>query len=365
MTDIKESLKPQPINGHPSGLLHYNKNPKRRALTWFCAIVVAIIVGLITSVFLWYNVQLSPVGGDIGQLTKITISTGTTSSQVGDQLEKMSIIKNSMVFDIYTRLLGKNKILQAGVYRLSPAESVPQIVTHLINGSVDKFNVTFLPGGTLTDAKKILKKAGYSDQEISTAMDANYGGPLFDGRPSSADLEGYIYGETYNFNTGVKVQDILQATFDEFYKQIQDNKSVAAFASHDLNLFQGITLASIIQREASTSQYQRRVAQVFYLRLQTGMVLGSDVTYQYIADKTGIPRSPDINSPYNTRRFPGLTPGPIASPGLTALQAVANPASGDYLFFLAGDDGIMYFAHTAAEHEANVANHCKVNCSAL
>ena len=94
-----------------------------------------------------------------------------------------------------------------------------------------------------------------------------------------------------------------------------------------------------------------------------GMALGSDVTYQYIADKLGIQRDSSLDNPYNTRRFAGLPPGPISTPGITALRAVANPASGDYLFFVAGDDGVVRYAYTEAEHEANVADYCTIECA--
>jgi UPF0755 protein len=353
---------PQPIAGQPSGLISDKKFPIRNVLPWAIGVLVIIIVVLV-SLIIWYNIQLTPVGGDAGQLKKITIASGSTSGQIGKELERQSIIRSSTAFDIYTRLIGKNNLLQAGSYRLSPAETTPQIIQHLVNGSVDRFNITFYPGATLSDNIKVLEKAGYSDTEITVAVKATYDSPLFAGRPSSADLEGYIYGETYNFNTGATVKDILERTFAEFYKVVQDNDLVKSFASHNLNLYQGITLASIIQREVSSPNDRKQVAQVFYSRLNSGMALGSDVTYQYIADKTGVVRDPDIDSPYNTRLYPGLPPGPISTPGLTALQAVANPASGDYLYFLSGDDNVTYFAHTYAEHEANVANHCKIKCS--
>src|SRR5207248_2549788 len=102
------------------------------------------------------------------------------------------------------------------------------------------------------------------------------------------------------------------------------------FQKQGLNLYQGITLASIIQREVPGAADQKQVAQVFLTRLGMEMPLGSDVTYQYAAKKMGVTPSPDLDSPYNTRKYPGLPPGPIASPGLTALQAVANPAAGNY-----------------------------------
>ena len=95
------------------------------------------------------------------------------------------------------------------------------------------------------------------------------------------------------------------------------------------------------------------------------MPLGSDVTYQYIADKTGVARDPNLDSPYNTRRYAGLPPGPIATPGLGSLRAVATPAVGDYLYFLSGDDNVTYYSHTLAEHEANISAHCKIKCSTL
>ena len=93
------------------------------------------------------------------------------------------------------------------------------------------------------------------------------------------------------------------------------------------------------------------------------MQLGSDVTYQYIADRDGLVRDPTMETLYNTRIHTGLTPGPISAPGLSALIAASEPANGDYIYFLSGDDDVTYFAHTNAEHEANIINHCRVKCS--
>lgn len=374
MLEPTNKLRFQPINGHKSGLSFYKKHTIGKKLKRKSAIAAAVILFIIFGMAVYYNVQLAPVGGSTNDLKKVTIVKGSTPNQIGQQLQKMSIIRSSLAFEIYTRLNNKNNVLQAGVYRLSPAESVQQIVQHLTNGSVDRFSITFYPGATLADTTKTadskkydvtteLKRAGYSEQEISAAFNKTYDSPLFSGKPPTANLEGYVYGETYNFNVGATVEDVLQTVFDQFYKVIQDNKLISGFSSHGLNLYQGITLASIVQKEANRPQDQKQVAQVFYLRLNQGMVLGSDVTYQYIADKTGVARDPNLDSPYNTRRFVGLPPGPIAVPGLSALQAVANPASGDYVYFLAGDDGIVYFAHTFAEHESNIANHCKIGCS--
>lgn len=345
----------------------------RKVILWIVAILISIIIGVAVSVVIWYNIQLTPVSSDTSQLKNITIALDSTPKQIGQQLKDQSIIRSATAFDIYLRLSGKRDVLKAGTYSLSSSETTPQIVEHFISGSVDTFDITFYPGATLIDksdkpdAEKydvttVLKNAGYSDYEISNALNETYESPLFAEKPLSADLEGYIYGETYNFNIGATLQDIFNRTFEEFYQVVQDNNFVESFASHNLTLYQGITLASIIQREASSPEDQKKVAQVFYSRLNSGMMLGSDVTYQYIADKTGVARDINLDSPYNTRRYVGLPPGPIATPGLSALLAVASPAEGDYLYFLSGDDGVMYFAMTNAEHEANIADHCQEGC---
>ena len=353
----------QPINGHVSGIKDYKKLLKKNIMAHPVVVALLVILFVFIVAAIWYNTQLAPVGGDVAQLKQIVIKPGDNSLEIGRELEKKFIIRNATAFDIYTRLSSKNSILQAGAYRLSPTESVQQIVEHFVKGNVDQFSITFYPGATLADAKKVLQKAGYPSDEIDAAFKRNYVSPLFADKPVGASLEGYIYGETYKFNTGVTVADILQQVFDEFYSKISENNFVDGFASHGLNLYQGIILASIVQREVNGDADQQQVAQVFYSRMSQGIVLGSDVTYQYIADKMGIPRDPSLDSPYNTRRFAGLPPGPIASPGLSALRAVDNPAPGSYMYFLSGDDGKTYFGYTAEDHQYNVNNYCQIKCS--
>lgn len=369
--------KQQPINGQASGLKIPKQHPlhKNWLLITGCSIVLLIII-IIISVLLWFQIQLSPVGSDKREYIKITIPENSTSSQISKQLEDKKLIRNALVFDIYVRLSSKSNKLQAGTYRLSPADSSTEIVDRFTKGSVSQYNITFYTGATLVDntdravkqdVTSVLKKAGYSESEISSGLQDTYDTAndkiLFSGKPAGTDLEGYIYGDTYSFNDGASVHEIIQRSLDKFYKVVVDNDLIASYKSRNLNLYQGITLASIIQREASKAEDQKQAAQVFYSRLAKDMTLGSDVTYQYIADKAGVARSPSLDSPYNTRIVKGLPPGPIASPGIFALQAVANPASGDYLYFLAGDDGKMYYAKTNAEHDSNIAKYCKINCS--
>jgi len=346
----------------PTGL---TMKPKKRWLK-VLLIVVGSIIGLalllFAAAFIWYQHQLSPVGTNKDVLTNITIESGMSPDAIGELLADEHVIRSSLAFNTYNRIAGTRGSLQAGVYKLSPGESTPEIVEHLTSGSVDTFNITFYPGATLAENRKVLLDAGYEASEIDTALTESYGGPLFAAKPANADLEGLIYGETYAFSAGATVHDIIQRSFNQFENVIAENQLTEAYSQRGLTLYEGVILASIIQRE-SVGGDEAQIAQVFYTRLSTDMVLGSDVTYQYIADKTGVTRDPGLDSPYNTRRYPGLTPTPIASPGKAALLAVANPAAGDYIYFLSGDDDVTYFAHTYAEHERNIVDHCQKKCS--
>lgn len=364
MEEKPQTPPPQPIEPSATGLNIKSKLSRKKKILIAGIGVLAFVVGVLLSGWVWYQLSLSPLGSNHNEKIKITIAPNTTPSAIGEQLQDEKVIRSAQAFGIYTRLTGTQNKLQAGTYRLSPAESVPQIVEHLINGTVDTFDITFLPGATLAENRTVLIDNGYSETEVDAALNANYTSPLFDTKPATADLEGYIYGDTYRFGAGATVEEILKYTFETYVNIIETNDFVAQFKAQNLTLYEGITLASIIQRESGGGD-EAQIAQVFYSRLALGMVLGSDVTYQYIADKTGVPRDTNLDSPYNTRRYPGLPPGPIATPGLAALRAVADPAEGDYLFFLSGDDNITYFARTNEEHEQNIVNHCAVKCSTL
>ena len=346
----------------PLALEGPKKSRKKLILGIIGAALLLIVLAIIAS-FVWYKMALTPVDGGDKTRQRVDIVAGSSPANIAEVLSEKKLIRSELAFDIYTRLSGTRSTLQAGTYSLSPSESTEAIVDHLVSGRTDEFSLTFLPGATLAENRKQLLSAGYSEADIDAALSKTYNHPLFTDKPASADLEGYIYGETYNFSGSATVEQILTKTFDEYYAKIQENDLVNKFTAQGLSLYQGITLASIIQREEPNATDQKQVAQVFYLRLSEGMTLGSDVTAYYGADKIGADRAVSVDTPYNTRIHTGLPPGPIATPGITALQAVASPAPGDYLFFLSGDDDVTYYARTDAEHQANIRNHCQVKCA--
>ena len=365
---------------------------KKRCLRRWMIILIAVMVFL-TAVFAvlfkWYETQLKPVSSDSNKVS-VTVEDGSSVSVVANTLASKNLIRNRLAFEVYVRLNNKNSI-KAGTCMIAPSESVADIVNRMNNGCRDFKTITFYPGGTLesskykasqssdgvdkTSVRYILRQAGYSDNEISNAFKAKYDSPLFADRPSGSSLEGYVFGETYQFTGDATAKDVLQTVFDHMYKVVQKNDLVNKFKAQGLTLYQGLTMASIVERELGCEdkptverknrcyQYQRGIAQVFIARYKKNMQLGSDVTFIYAADKAGVKPKVDIDSPYNTRKHTGLPPTPIATPGELSLKAVADPAPGDNLFFIAGDDGLIYFAKTDEEHKNNIDKYCQKLCS--
>ena len=238
------------------------------------------------------------------------------------------------------------------------------------NEKAEVFNFTIKPGETIFDVKKNLAKEGYSTDEIDEAFNADYDFDFLKKRPAGATLEGYLYGETHEFYRSATVKEILTKFLEGMGEIIIDNDLEARYAAHDLSLFEGITLASIVQKESPAGEHAT-VAQVFLSRLAYGWKLGSDVTVGYALDVVDPERNVytdnaaalAIDSCYNTRLYTGLPCGPISNPNLTSLLAVAAPSNTSYLFFLTGDDGLMYYSYTEAEHNQNAYQHCQNLCN--
>ena len=301
------------------------KRSKKKIAAWSVLGFILLLIGFAATTVVWFNGQLAPVDASQADKKVVKIESGSTPDHIAQILKDEGLIRSELVFLWQARIEGVQNNLQAGSYRLSPSETTPEIIEHLSNGKVDTFSITFLPGATLADNRKVLLSAGYTEREVDTALSKTYTSPLFESKPAGTDLEGYIYGETYSFGSDVTVEGILEYTFEYFYGVIKDNNLIAKYAQQDLTLYEGITLASIVQREASPGgDDMPQIARVFFNRIDKGMTLGSDVTYQYIADKEGLPRDTNLDSPYNTRRYTGLPPGPIATPGKKALLAVGK-----------------------------------------
>lgn len=336
---------------------------KSRKWLWVAIplVIVALLVAAAVGAWGWYTDALKAKSSDETPVS-LEVESGASIEQVAQELEEKAVIKSSLAFSIYMKMSDKN-VIKTGNYLFAPNQSVEEIVSWLNEGRVSTRRVTILPGQTLKQIKETLVKDGYTQEAVDAAFAKTYSHPVLEGKPASATLEGYIYPETYFVTLNSSPEELITRSLDEFEKAIKENGLKEKLSARGFNLYEGITLASIIAKEVTNADDQKQVSQVFQTRLQQGIMLGSDVTYHYAADMLGVERAVNIDSPYNTRIHVGLPPGPIGNFNLPALVAVASPAAGDYLFFVAGDDGVTYYSKTLQEHEENIRKHCQKLCA--
>lgn len=336
---------------------------------FFISLLSLIVLGLV-AVFFWYNWAISALNTDSTKHTFV-VEPGERPAVIAKNLEEKKLIKSALAFEIYARIKGSAGSLKSGGYRLSSNQSVESILQTLTKGQDDTRKIMIPPGLTLKqlsdpNIKGSFASMGFSKEETEEAFNAVYDPsqfPLMKDRPAGASLEGYIYPETFEVFERDSLKSILERSFKELYSRIQKDGLEQKLAAQGLNLHQALTLGSIVQEETSSAEDQPQIAQVFLLRLKTGMSLGSDVTFIYAAREMGVTPVPELESPYNTRIHTGLPPGPIATMNYSALKSVAEPAPGDYLFFVAGDDGNIYYSRTNDEHNSQVKQYCQKLCS--
>ena len=361
-------------------------------------VIILLVLVLATGIgglvaFSWYNSALGviynvPNCNDLENDSRcdfidFTVNDGDTVEIIGDSLESAGLIKSSFAFQIFMRVEGYADQVKTGDYQFRRTMDVKAIATQLKEGSKNPnvFSFMIRPGETVKDIKKDLIEVGYSTAEVEAAFAKNYRNEnddlrkLLETAPVSNQygaepLEGFLFGDTYEFYKTDSVEKIITTALEAMWETVSGNDLINKYAAKDLTLYQGITLASIVQREASDWSEQPKVAQVFYSRIAQNIQLGSDVTLQYALDLVDPNReiytdnvaALELDNPYNTRKALGLTPGPICNPGVSAMLAVANPSDTSYLYFLTGDDGVMYYSYTEAEHNQNIIDKCRNLC---
>jgi UPF0755 protein len=334
--------------------------------TLVIAAALIIIIGSAWGLRTWYYHSLQPVSGS-QKVVYFTVETGENVSQIGKNLKRASLIKSTRAFETYVRSNNLFGYLQAGTYELSPSMSTQEIVSKLTKGEVAKNLLTILPGKRLDQIKEAFVKAGYGQTEVDTALKvSNYSShPALASLPSGASLEGYLYPDSYQQLSNTPPETIVRQSLDQMEKYLTP-EIINGFKAQGLNTYQGIVLASIILKEYSNPDdekaIQPQIAQVLLTRMKRGMLLQADPTAFYASALAGLENSLSIDSPYNTYKYPGLPPGPISNVTANALRAAANPAGTDFLYFVAGDDGKVYFAKTLEEHQANVQKYCTTAC---
>jgi len=314
---------------------------------------------------LFRSPALDQPAGDPQAVLGLDVEEGSNAASVIERLQAAGIVHDGTLLRLYLRYRGLDVGIQAGRYALGGAMTVRQIAESLQTAAAIEIVFTVPEGWRREEIAAAIPDAGFafSAADFITATASAAGYPLPGAPPPSATLEGYLFPDTYRLRPDATATDLAAAMVEDFIARISPDLS-SAFAARGLDLHQAVTLASIIEREAIVADERPTIASVFLNRLAVGMALESDPTVQY-----ALGQQPDGNwwkspltlddlafdSPYNTYRSAGLPPGPIANPGLSSLQAVANPAETAYFYFRAACDGSgrHAFATTFDEHLQN------------
>jgi len=307
--------------------------------------------------FMYMRVN-QPYRGWDGAEQFVEIPPGAGSVGIGDRLVDAGVIRDRSTYRTALWMTGQARHLKAGDYRFDRAMTPFEAIDKIARGDVYVINVTFPEGLTMMEMAKIFEshQLGSAASFIKAAKDP---APIRDLDPAANDLEGYLFPETYALprrTDAAKLVRLMVAAFTHaFTPELR-----AAAAATNRTVRQTVTLASIVEKETAKPEERPIVAAVYANRLRIGMALQCDPTVIYALQRAGVftgnLRRDDLSfdSPYNTYRYPGLPPGPIASPGKASLEAVVRPAGVDYVYFVSRNDGSHEFARTLEEHNRNV-----------
>jgi len=337
-----------------SSAVRYIKNRKKIIL------VITILILILFFGWVWFENMLSPKNPTDTVFVEFEVASGSTAKQLALKMQDQGLIKNQLAFSLIAKFKGKDDKIKAGKYYLSPSMSPEHILDKLVKGeSVNEdIKVTIPEGSTLKTIARIFSEKGLvSEEAFVKSLDINnFKDKYFFLKdfPKDSTLEGFLFPDTYFMPPGKSAEfyiDILLKRFEDIYF----NKVDGVIKENDIELtpYQVVTLASIVEAEAKLENERPIIAGVFHNRLKIGMPLQSCATVAYALGVHKDVLSLDdleIDSPYNTYKNFNLPPGPIGSPGLSSLLAVANPADVDYLYFVAKGDGSHIFSKTYIEH---------------
>ena len=285
----------------------------------------------------------------------ISVAPGTPFGAVAQKLHRVGVVTNVIGFKVLARLRSNASAIQAGDYHFAEAATPGQILDRLIEGDVEIHRLTIPEGFSRKEISARIQQSDFQDAAAFLALTED-AALIRELGINAASLEGYLFPETYTFDSRTNSRQLIQAMVAQCLAELTP-ELLAKANEQNLNRHQLLTLASIIQKEAGNNSEMPVISGVFHNRLRRGIALQADPTVIYgIKDFDGnlTRRHLRETTPYNTYRVAGLPPGPIASPGRAALQAAANPASVNYFYFVARGDGTHQFSSTLREHNAAV-----------
>jgi UPF0755 protein len=288
----------------------------------------------------------------------VEIKPGTGSRAIGRALADAGVVRDEPTFRMAVYLTGTARELKAGEYRFAGPASSKEVARKLARGAVYTRPVTFPEGLTVKEMARVFESRGLGAAQ-SFVQAASSPGAVRALDPAARDLEGYLFPETYSLTRRMEARALVGLMAARFLDVFGDELRAEA-QSQGRTVREVVTLASLVEKETARPEERPIVAAVYLNRLRIGMGLQCDPTVIYALERagkfTGNLTRQDLrfDSPYNTYRYAGLPPGPIAAPGKASLEAALRPAKVDYLYFVSRNDGGHVFATTLAEHNRNV-----------
>jgi UPF0755 protein len=320
--------------------------------------LVLLALFAVVLAFVIYGRMNAPYRGYDEPVQLVEIPSGLSTRAIGQRLIAAGVIQDEWTYRTTLWLSGNARRLQAGEYRFDRPMTPSEVIDKIARGDVDRLRVTFPEGLTIAEMSRIFESSGLGPADGFIAAAANVAlVSAID--PDARDLEGYLFPDTYSVPRHIDAPQLVRVMTARFTDVANDALRAEARA-HGWSVRQLVTLASLVEKETSRAEERPIVAAVYANRVRLGMPLQCDPTVIYALDRAGKYngnlRRDDLafNSPYNTYRYAGLPPGPIAAPGKLSLEAVARPADADFLYFVSRNDGSHVFARTLAEHNRNV-----------
>jgi UPF0755 protein len=324
-------------------------------------LLLVVLLGAAGGLALVVRSQLAPVQSTQQSKLLFTVARGESLGEVADRLQTEGVVHNSFFFKLFAETRGLTRDLTVGRFRLDRGMTVGEVVDVLKGPPVSQaFNITIPDGLRVAQEADLLQIEGlFSAKSYLNVVDnpTNFPGisPL-PGTPAGAGWEGLAFGDTYQVLPTVTPYQLVQKQLEDFGTRVRQ-AIVDKAASVGITPYQVVVLASIVSAEAATTHDRGLVSGVFFNRLHAGMPLQSDVTVLYaqsLAGDNGTTVNTSFTSPYNTYLHTGLPPGPIDSPGLTAIAAALNPIPSKYLYFLALPNGKVEYSVTLAQHNQQI-----------
>lgn len=324
------------------------------------AFVLVLLVAIAGGGAAWwmYSRLIEPYRGYQDAEVFVDIPAGTGPNGIGSRLVSAGIVRDETTFRAALLVSGRARALKAGEYRFDAPMHALDVINKIARGDVYKRLLTFREGLTILEMAQVFEEKGFG-KAAEFRKAADNAKLIADLDPAARDLEGYLFPETYSLPRDTPATVVVEQMVAGFKTALTDDIKAAA-KEQGLSIRQLVTLASLVEKETGAGEERPLVAAVYRNRMKINMGMQADPTVIYALQKAGQYRGNltrdnlQFDSPYNTYRYAGLPPGPIASPGRASLAASAKPADVDYLYFVSKNDGTHVFASTLDEHNRNV-----------